>query len=66
MKADLKSHSVHRLAWVTLSLLVGIGLTGIAQPAQAQTNSADLSTPVGSSDRDANTNGDLNGMGSMF
>ncbi|HEY9640092.1 MAG TPA: hypothetical protein V6C57_06385 [Coleofasciculaceae cyanobacterium] len=66
MKPVLTSHFVQKSAWVTLSLLASVTLAGISQPAQAQTSSLDLQTPVGSSDRDASNNGDLSNLNSMF
>ena len=55
------------LAGLTLTLLgTGVLLTG-TQPAQAQTgSSSDLAAPVGSSDRDSQTNGDFGSLSNMF
>ena len=55
------------LAGLTLTILgAGVLLTG-TQPALAQTgSSSDLAAPVGSSDRDSQTNGDFGSIGNMF
>ena len=69
MKAAIKSRPISKSSvGVMLTLFAGsfaVICTAFLQPAQAQT-SADLRTPVGSSDRDANTNGDLGSINSMF
>ena len=71
MKAATKSRPLFpSFAWITISLLgagslAAIFLGALSQPVQAQT-SADLRTPVGSSDRNANTNGDLSNINSLF
>ena len=55
------------LAGLTLTLLgTGVWLTG-TQTALAQTgSSSDLAAPVGSSDRDSQTNGEFGSIGNMF
>ncbi len=69
MKAVIKSRPLSKSSvWVMLTLFAGSFAavpTAFSQPVQAQT-SADLQTPVGSSDRDANNNGDLGSINSMF
>lgn len=67
MKATVQSRSSARssLLWIALGVL-GTSVLGLAQPALAQPTSADLQTPVGSSDRDANGNGDLSNIDTMF
>jgi hypothetical protein len=55
------------LAGLTLTLLGTGTLLTNTQPAQAQTgSSSDLQAPVGSSDRNSQTNGDLGTLSNMF
>ena len=70
MKAVITTRSVSQSS-VSVSLwgagfLAAALLAIVSLPAQAQTTSADLQTPVGSSDRDANTNGSLDSLNGMF
>lgn len=68
MKAIVLSCPSLRLSrlWIVVGIL-GAGVIGLVQPSLAQTaTSADLQTPVGSSDRSANSNGDLNNINTMF
>ncbi|MBI4784692.1 MAG: hypothetical protein HY785_25755 [Oscillatoriophycideae cyanobacterium NC_groundwater_1537_Pr4_S-0.65um_50_18] len=71
MKAVITTRSISQPS-VSVSLwgagfLAAVLLAIISLPAQAQTTSADLQTPVGSSDRDANTNnGSLDSLNGMF
>ncbi|HEY9626621.1 MAG TPA: hypothetical protein V6C84_04915 [Coleofasciculaceae cyanobacterium] len=70
MKAVITTRSISQPS-VSVSLwgagfLAAALLAIVSLPAQAQTTSADLQTPVGSSDRDANTNGSLDSLNGMF
>jgi tagatose-1,6-bisphosphate aldolase len=68
MKAAIKSRPISKsFVWIMLSAgsCAVMFLGALSQSAQAQT-SADLQTPVGSSDRDANTSGDLSNMNGLF
>ncbi|MBW4660614.1 MAG: hypothetical protein KME15_18230 [Drouetiella hepatica Uher 2000/2452] len=68
MKVAIPSRPVSKSSiWVMLSLFAGslAALTAFVQPVQAQT-SADLQTPVGTSDQNSNTNGDFGSVNNLF